>query len=159
MNRVRSRSAEIRAWLWAGVIAGLIFSASSRSTVAGPSVPQFDKVAHFSVYGLLATLVYRALRGRAGAWWALVAVSAYGATDEWHQYFVPGRSSEIADWVADTAGAAVAIFIYHRWSAYRRLLETPLTTRSPGAADAADGGRAGGMPGTPATPAARKDVP
>ena len=33
---------------------------------------------------------------------------AYGATDEWHQSFVPGRSTELADWIADTAGAAGA---------------------------------------------------
>jgi VanZ family protein len=143
MNRLRWFTAERRAWLWPVVIAVLIFSASSRSSVAGPRIPHFDKVVHFSVYGLLATLVCRAMPGRAGAWWALVAVSAYGATDEWHQYFVPGRSTELADWIADTAGAAVAIFIYHRWSAYRRLLERPLRTCSAGIADPGEGGRVG----------------
>jgi VanZ family protein len=112
------------------VIAVLIFTASSRSSVAGPRIAHFDKVVHFSVYGLLGTLACRAIAGSRGAWWALAAVSAYGATDEWHQYFVPGRSSELADWVADTAGAAIAILMYRRWTAYRHLLERPLNSRS-----------------------------
>jgi VanZ family protein len=53
-------------------------------------------------------------------------VSAYGLFDEWHQSFTPGRFVEAADWVADTAGAAMAIVLYRSWGAYRRLLETPL---------------------------------
>lgn len=130
MNRVRWLSAERRAWLWPLVIAVLIFTASSRSSVAGPKIPHFDKVVHFSVYGLLGTLACRAMPGRRGAWWALAAVSAYGATDEWHQHFVPGRSTELADWVADTAGAAIAILMYRRWTAYRIMLERTLKTRS-----------------------------
>jgi len=112
------------------VIAVLIFTASSRSSVAGPRIPHFDKVVHFSVYGLLGTLACRAMPGRAGAWWALIVVSAYGVTDEWHQYFVPGRSTELEDWIADTAGAAIAILMYRRWTAYRLLLERPLNSRS-----------------------------
>jgi VanZ family protein len=121
------------------VIAVLIFTASSRSAVAGPRIPNFDKVVHFSVYGLLGTLACRAGRGGAGAWWALVAVSAYGATDEWHQSFVPGRSSELGDWIADTAGAALAIMLYRRWHAYRALLERDLGRR--GAVDDAPAAR------------------
>jgi len=123
-------SAERRAWLWPMVIAVLIFTASSRSSVSSPRIPHFDKVVHFSVYGLLGTLACRAITGRRAAWWALAAVSAYGATDEWHQYFVPGRSTELADWIADTAGAAIAIYTYRRWTAYRIILEKPLKIRS-----------------------------
>lgn len=130
MIRGQWLSAERRAWLWPVVIAVLIFTASSRSSVAGPKIPHFDKVVHFSVYGLLGTLACRAILGRRGAWWALAAVSAYGATDEWHQHFVPGRSTELADWVADTAGAAIAILMYRRWTAYRLILEKPLKIRS-----------------------------
>ena len=130
VNRVQWLSAERRAWVWPLVIAVLIFTASSRSSVAGPRIPHFDKVVHFSVYGLLGTLACRAIAGSRGAWWALAAVYAYGATDEWHQYFVPGRSTEVADWVADTAGAAIAILMYRRWTAYRHLLERPLNSRS-----------------------------
>ncbi|MBI4624416.1 MAG: VanZ family protein, partial [Verrucomicrobia bacterium] len=100
--------------------------ASSRSRVAGPEIVNIDKVAHFMVYGLLATLVCRLGRGWRALAWALVAVSAFGATDEWHQTFVPGRSSEFADWIADTLGAALAVLLYARWARYRQWLERPL---------------------------------
>lgn len=130
MSPRRWFSAERRAWLWPLAIAVLIFSASGRPSVAGPRILHFDKVVHFCVYGLLGTLACRTTRGRAGPWWALFAVSAYGASDEWHQSFVPGRATELGDWVADTTGAAVAILLYRRWSWYRTRLETPLTKRA-----------------------------
>ncbi len=112
---------------WALAIVALVFLASSRSTVAGPEVRNSDKVVHFAVYGLIGTLVCRAARpGWGGAVAAFAVVSAYGATDEWHQSFVPGRSSELADWVADSLGAATAVALYTgvRW--YRDLLERRL---------------------------------
>jgi VanZ family protein len=59
----------------------------------------------------------------------LLVVSAYGASDEWHQSFVPGRSTDVRDWIADTIGAALAIGLYAGWAWYRRLLETPLRLR------------------------------
>ena len=108
------------------IVAALIFLASSRSDLAGPSVEGSDKVAHFGVYGLLATLVVRLGRGPWSAWIALAVVSAYGVSDEWHQSFTPGRSVEFADWLADTLGAALAIVLYRRWAWYRARLETPL---------------------------------
>jgi VanZ family protein len=118
-----------RGWIWPVAIAVLIFAASSRSTVAGPRIPYFDKVVHFSVYGLLGTLVCRQGRDWRGAAVAIVVVSAYGATDEWHQSFVPGRSTELADWIADTAGAVVAAVMYTRWRRYREWLERPVWGR------------------------------
>jgi VanZ family protein len=109
------------------LVAALIFGASSRSQVADPGIPNVDKVVHFLVYGLLGTLVVRIGVGRRWApLVALVATSLYGVTDEFHQSFVPGRSMEFADWVADTAGAAVAIFMYAKWTWYRTRLEMPL---------------------------------
>jgi VanZ family protein len=59
----------------------------------------------------------------ARAWRAAVAVSLFGLCDEWRQSFTPGRFVEFADWVADTVGALVAVFVYQTWPAYRRLLE------------------------------------
>jgi VanZ family protein len=40
---------------------------------------------------------------------AIVAVvaSLYGVTDELHQAFVPNRSCDLRDWVADTLGGAL----------------------------------------------------
>jgi len=110
-------------WIWPVILAGLIVAASHQSTVTGPQIPHLDKLIHFSVYGLLATLICRLGHGWRAAAWALMLASAFGATDEWHQSFVPGRSSEVADWLADTLGAAVAVLLYRGWPGYRRRLE------------------------------------
>jgi len=37
--------------------------------------------------------------------------SLYGITDEFHQSLVPGRSPDMLDWLADTLGATIAIFL------------------------------------------------
>ena len=122
--------------LWPLAIAVMILCASQRSRVAAPGITNIDKVAHFAVFGLLGTLVCRCGRGWRGAVWALVVVSAFGASDEWHQSFVPGRSSDVMDWIADTAGAGLAVALYAGWSSYRRLLETPVWQRPRNAAGA-----------------------
>ncbi len=116
---------------WAVFVAAAVFYASSHSRVAAPGLTRVDdKIGHFAAYGLLASLVCRALGGGwRGALIALVAASAYGASDEWHQSFVPGRNSDVADWVADTLGAALAVVLYAGFAPYRRLLETPLWRR------------------------------
>lgn len=116
-----------RARVWPILIAGLIVAASHRPKLASPGdIPHLDKMVHFAVYGLLATLVCRngaGWRAAAGAW---LIVAAFGATDEWHQSFVPGRSVELADWLADTLGAALAVCLYAGVERYRRVLERDL---------------------------------
>ncbi len=42
---------------------------------------------------------------------AVIATSLYGASDEWHQAFVPMRESSIRDWYADVIGAALGSVI------------------------------------------------
>lgn len=112
-----------RGWLWPVLLATVIVVASGRGEVAAPKIVNFDKVAHFFIYGLLATLVARNGFVPGRAWMAIVAVSLFGLTDEWHQSFTPGRSVEIIDWVADTVGAIVAVKVYAHWAWYRTLLE------------------------------------
>jgi len=34
----------------------------------------------------------------------LIAGALYGITDEWHQMYVPGRTPDLADWIADVVG-------------------------------------------------------
>lgn len=85
-----------------------------------------DSTAHAAEYLVLALLFLRALAG--GAWtgvtWpaslAAVALSvAYGLLDEWHQSFVPGRSSEWRDVMADAAGASLGAGAAWAWSIIR----------------------------------------
>jgi VanZ family protein len=51
---------------------------------------------------------------------AVALASAYGITDELHQLFVPGRVSDPVDWLVDTLGAIVGVYvatrIYRAWS-------------------------------------------
>ena len=123
------RAAKV-AVIWPVVLAAVIFFASSHSQVASPGITRADdKFGHFGVYGLLGTLVCRLGRGWRTALASLVVVAAYGASDEWHQSFVPGRSSDVMDWIADTTGAVLAISLYTGWPRYRRILELPLFRR------------------------------
>lgn len=111
-------------------MAALIFIASERPVPSGPDVPGTDKLVHVAVYGLLATIVCRlGKQGWKAAVGGFLVASAFGAMDEWHQSFVPARSAEFADWVADTIGAGVAVLLYTAWTTYRRWLETPVHLR------------------------------
>lgn len=117
-------------WLWPLLLATTILIASSFSRVAAPPIVDFDKLAHFSVFGLLASLVARIEYPGRRVWWALLIVSLFGLSDEIHQSFTPGRDVELLDWVADTLGALTAVTAYTYWAWYRRLLERPLWGQS-----------------------------
>lgn len=94
---------------------GLIFWLSSRSSVSWAS-PYPDKLLHFLEYGGLALLLARALNGTIRrpipARVLLVAgllTLAYAVSDEFHQAFVPNRTSDWRDIVADAIGAAAVL--------------------------------------------------
>lgn len=115
------------AGLWGPVIAymAIIFVISAQHTA--PLPPELsDKQGHSIGYMGLAVTVSRALAGGlargAGLPTAAAAVaisSAYGATDEFHQAFVAGRSSDIHDWYADTMGALVGSGACWAWGIIR----------------------------------------
>ena len=50
--------------------------------------------------------------------WAIT--TAYGATDEWHQSFTPGRSPELRDVRNDAAGAFAAVGLAGAWGIMKR---------------------------------------
>lgn len=108
----------IRAWGPPVAWAALIFAASSVPNLRPEAgVPGVDKVVHFGVYTVLGLVLARAAGRR--AWLAVLLGWAYGLSDEIHQMFVPGRTPEVADWVADAAGVLLGLFLYHRWAARR----------------------------------------
>jgi VanZ family protein len=85
-----------------------------------------DWISHPVAYAVGSVLFCRALgdgRGRPLGVGAAVAgtllATLYGATDEYHQSFVPGRTSDPADVAKDFVGAAAASFIYRRWTMER----------------------------------------
>lgn len=99
--------------------AALLFAESSIPAQAFPESPILaqDKLIHMGIYGVFGFLLYRGLRLRGPAsatvagWVTLIVCSLYGASDEFHQHFVPGRSMDVYDWLADTIGVALAIGI------------------------------------------------
>ncbi|MEZ0313237.1 MAG: VanZ family protein [Myxococcota bacterium] len=105
----------IPALLWAS----LIFLLSSQPRL--PDLPLtfdgVDKAAHALFFGILCAWVVFGFghRGRPALVAGIVATSLYGGFDEVHQMFVPGRSPDILDWVADTAGAALAATAIRFW--------------------------------------------
>lgn len=81
-----------------------------------PAIPGLDKVAHFGMYGLIGWFAGRGWRAVsvAGRRWALasvVLIAGMGAADEYRQSLVPGRSAEVADWLADALGAGTGLFL------------------------------------------------
>lgn len=124
-----------RETVWPVVLAATI-TICSGYPAAVPEAGWFepDKVGHFAAYGALATAIIRhpslARWPLLGAWWALPLASAYGLGDEFRQTLNFYRSYDLADWTADTLGAAVAVALYLRWPWYRRLLETPVFKKS-----------------------------
>jgi VanZ family protein len=93
--------------LWAGVI--FVLSAiPSLSTGLGTWDLVLRKGAHLAEFAILGALLVRALRS---APLALLAGSAYAATDEVHQLFVSGRQGSPLDWLIDTIGVAVGVVL------------------------------------------------
>jgi VanZ family protein len=95
--------------------AALIFALSAQSHPLDFLPPELllqDKLLHSLEYAALGALLVPGFRlaglSPRGALLAAIAVaSLYGASDEFHQSFVPGRSADVLDWVADTLGATV----------------------------------------------------
>jgi VanZ family protein len=86
------------------------------------------KCGHLTEYAVLALLFWRAVRRpvkndpRPWDWrkarFALLMVMLYAATDEFHQSFVPARTSMVSDVFIDSAGGAgglIALWILSRW--------------------------------------------
>jgi len=106
---------QLPAILW-GV---LIFISSSIPSESFPdlSILRFDKVIHFGIYFMFSLFAYRALRfqsrfprvARHALSLTVLAIMVYGASDEFHQSFVPGRQPDAFDLLADTLGGCVLV--------------------------------------------------
>ena len=92
-----------------------------------PGIPNEDKIFHAGLFGMLSILLFFALSYERGlpmmkaALLAALITAAYGAFDEFHQSFTPGRMPEIYDWLADVAGGALAFLACLRGSPVPKL--------------------------------------
>ncbi len=111
-------------WGPAALWAAVLFLLSESSGLGGVLPPGGDKLVHgglFLILGLsLAWGNQSTGSGVSGVVLLLIGVG-YGALDEWHQSFVPGRDSSVGDWVADSAGVMLGLVLFSRFS--RRLHE------------------------------------
>ncbi len=100
----------------------VLFYLSHQPTLATPMLfSGQDKLFHALAYAVLGFLLLgsRQLSGNgfntAQVRSSILIASLYGISDEFHQYFVPGRSADVWDWVADTLGAVIAVSLL-AWS-------------------------------------------
>jgi VanZ family protein len=103
--------------LWAGIVAYL--NQTPQFIDAPMPFPHLDKLVHFTEYGVLAVLLSFSLWvsgvriGRAHLFSFLIII-CLAALDEWHQQFVPGRSGNTLDWLADSISACILSVLMYR---------------------------------------------
>jgi len=130
------RTARIVAWTAVALAFGWITVSALWPRTSPPPVDlgMSDKLQHLLVWlglGLVSWPAWRVtLRGkdgglaprRARASWCFLVLVAYGAAIEGLQSFVPGRSMEALDLVADAVGAALACAGAIAWEVRRERL-------------------------------------
>ncbi len=78
------------------------------------------KLAHITEYSVFSILLYRSVLDDPEFAWrqrtalgAVLAAGLYALTDEFHQYFVPGRTASLIDCGIDTVGAALGMLVLY----------------------------------------------
>ena len=117
---------QLPALLWAAIIFGL-------SSIPGPNLPKLaiignDKLAHITVFFVLGVLIFRAFHRKEElevfrwkrVFLAVAIVMMYGISDELHQGFVPGRTLDVFDMLADVIGGLLAAGVLFAHDARRR---------------------------------------
>ena len=126
-------------WYQAPFLAACIAIFAASSVQGLPQIPLpvlQDKIPHAFVFCVLTILAYRAFLhqevirplARSPLFSAFLFSMIYGAIDEFHQYFVPGRHTDFWDIVADAVGAFIGlsiVYLSRRREATRRSLEEP----------------------------------
>lgn len=122
MTSANKRSPD-RLWLGASLLTmAAIFWASSVPDDGTESLgheilflkPEIHNLLHIPAYAVLTFLWWKALRPtgiRAVTIWAAGIAVTYGALDEVHQYFVPGRLASVTDGLLNLAGGAATVIL------------------------------------------------
>lgn len=102
---------------------GIIFFLSNQQSddLNAFNFPGLDKVAHIVIYAVLSWTViisYSERLRRSRKWLVFASAVAlpilFGISDEYHQSYVVGRSSEFLDLVADGFGALLVSTVWFR---------------------------------------------
>jgi len=107
---------------WALLIEGLLVWPHPPELPAAYSFAGIDKVVHLTLFGVLGVLTARALRPDAPWWAAVVGAVLFGALTELEQHFIPTRSMELGDLLADSTGALIGVALWAVWALRRREL-------------------------------------
>lgn len=130
-GQVTSKSTVPYLWIalsliWMAVIFGFSHQANSGAmteAVLGDANVLIRKSAHVTEYAVLFCLYWQVLK-RLSFWsgktalkllLTLIMVALYAKSDEWHQSFVPGRSSSDLDVLVDTAGGVIGLVVCLLW--------------------------------------------
>jgi VanZ family protein len=107
------------------LVALVIFIGSSIPAQSFPSLSifKYDKVIHFVLFFVFCFFTHRAVMfqdripflSQKHLAVSIIFTILYGALDEGHQAFVPGRSPDVFDLLADSAGAAVCALVIWLW--------------------------------------------
>lgn len=112
--------------------AALIFSLSSLTKTPPIEIPiwNVDKLVHmleYTIFGILLVLAFRSDQigkpMRRANFQSIILGVLYGLTDEIHQYFVPGRTSSLADLGADALGILLGVWIFNRLNVFQKFRE------------------------------------
>jgi len=105
--------------LWAAVL----FLLSELQGAGGGLLAGVDKLVHGGLYFVLG-LCFAWGKEKTGSSVPAVLLLfmgvGYGALDEWHQSFVPGRDVSVGDWVADSAGVIIGLVLFSSFSSRLR---------------------------------------
>ncbi|MBL7975246.1 MAG: VanZ family protein [Candidatus Kapabacteria bacterium] len=98
----------------------MIFYLSAQSQPMSPDLgfEMQDKVYHcgaYFIYGMLLIIALSSKFDLANSKRLMIYVLGIGGlfalSDEVHQYFVPGRSAEVWDWLADVVGLYISVWL------------------------------------------------
>jgi hypothetical protein len=115
----------VRWWLPVLVWMGVIFVGSSIGSLPRIGGKASDgvahRVAHVIEFAVLGALTLRALSKdkpitKREIVITLIIVALYGASDEFHQRFTPGRSSEGLSVLFDAAGGLIGAWVWRWWA-------------------------------------------
>lgn len=76
--------------------------------------PFIRKLAHYAVYIIGGILIYSFMNTfsmKRSFLFSQIIGTGYAITDEWHQYFIPGRSAQVSDILLDAVGVLTGIIL------------------------------------------------
>jgi VanZ family protein len=93
--------------IWAVVMLIACTAKMQHSPDTGVHIPYLDKIVHFAIFAVLGFLI--SYEKKSANWTNLAICAGYGLLIEIIQIFLPWRSFELADLLADTIGALAGI--------------------------------------------------